>query len=145
MLASFKFSLGHLMMKYKKIDIYTLNRITMRSLCFFKFRYCNSLANRRWITFCSHQNFNCILRVQAGRKDPSESLDMALVHLGHKTRDLRRNLRRAVVDHISDAFLDTQVPLLMLLDAAKRGDQQGVEDCGQLFLQHAARLCEVKF
>ncbi len=69
---------------------------------------------------------------------------MALVHLGHKTRDLRRNLRRAVVDHISDAFLDTQVPLLMLLDAAKRGDQQGVEDCGQLFLQHAARLCEVK-
>lgn len=46
---------------------------------------------------------------------------MALVHLGHKAKDLKRHLRRAVVDHVSDAFLDTRVPLMRLIDAAKNG------------------------
>jgi catenin alpha len=61
----------------------------------------------------------------AGRKEPSEQLDLALVQLGHKCKDLKRNLRRAVVDHISDAFLDTRVPLLLLIEAAARGDVDG--------------------
>ncbi len=69
---------------------------------------------------------------------------MALVHLDHKTRDLQRHLRRAVVDHVSDAFLDTRVPLLILVDAAQRGDKEGVEDAGRMFLDHAAKLVEVR-
>jgi catenin alpha len=79
----------------------------------------------------------------AGRREPDEALDMALVHLGHKAKDLKRHLRRAVVDHVSDAFLDTRVPLLILIDAAKRGDQDGLEDAGRMFLEHAQKLVEV--
>lgn len=68
---------------------------------------------------------------------------MALVHMGHKTRDLKRNLRRAVVDHVSDAFLDTRVPLLLLIDAASKGDREGVSVHGDMFLAHAGKLVEV--
>uniref|UniRef100_A0A914V136 Uncharacterized protein n=1 Tax=Plectus sambesii TaxID=2011161 RepID=A0A914V136_9BILA len=80
----------------------------------------------------------------AGRKEPSEELDLALVHIGHKAKDLRRHLRRAVVDHVSDAFLDTRVPLLVLIDAAQRQDEQGVEDAGRMFIEHAGKLVEVR-
>ncbi len=65
------------------------------------------------------------------------------MHLGRKTKDLHRHLRRAVVDHVSDAFLDTQVPLLVLIDAAERQDADGVESAGQLFIEHAAKLVDV--
>ena len=40
----------------------------------------------------------CVL--QAGRKEPDESLDRAIDHMCRKTRDLRRQLRKAVVDHV---------------------------------------------
>ena len=33
---------------------------------------------------------------------PTEQLDRALAHMSKKTRDLRRQLRKAVVDHVSD-------------------------------------------
>lgn len=80
---------------------------------------------------------------QAGRKEPSEDLDVALVHLNNATKGLRRHLRRAVVDHVSDNFLDMQLPLLVLIDAARRGDKSGVEEYGRAFLEHAAKLVEV--
>ncbi|KAK7080612.1 Catenin alpha-1, partial [Halocaridina rubra] len=35
-------------------------------------------------------------------KEPSESLNQALGHIHTKTRDLRRHLRKSVVDHVSD-------------------------------------------
>ena len=37
-----------------------------------------------------------------GRKQPSEGLDKAIEHMFSKTKDLRRQLRKAVVDHVSD-------------------------------------------
>lgn len=43
-----------------------------------------------------------------------------------KTRDLRKQLRKAVVDHVSDSFLETNVPLLILIEAAKAGNEQEV-------------------
>lgn len=77
----------------------------------------------------------------AGRKD--ENLDKAVEHMARKTRDLRRQLRKAVVDHVSDSFLETQVPLLVLLEAARAGDERQVEDYAQVFAEHAHKLVEV--
>lgn len=37
-----------------------------------------------------------------GNKDKSESLGRAIDNMGRKTKDLRRQLRKAVVDHVSD-------------------------------------------
>lgn len=37
-----------------------------------------------------------------GNKDPSDGLGRAIDHMGRKTKDLRRQLRKAVVDHVSD-------------------------------------------
>ena len=63
-----------------------------------------------------------------GKKDRSEGLDRTLDHMGRKTRDLRRQLRKAVVDHVSDSFLETNVPLLVLIEAAKSGNEKEVEE-----------------
>uniref|UniRef100_A0A5S6Q1X4 Vinculin n=1 Tax=Trichuris muris TaxID=70415 RepID=A0A5S6Q1X4_TRIMR len=79
----------------------------------------------------------------AGAKEPSEKLDIALVNVGHRTRDLRRHLRRAIIDHISDSFLDTQIPLLLLIDAASRGNMEETEQNASTFLEHAKKLVEV--
>lgn len=49
-----------------------------------------------------------------------------------KTRDLRRQLRKAVVDHISDSYLDTTVPILVLIEAAKSGDEKQVKEYAQV-------------
>ncbi|XP_064465746.1 catenin alpha-like [Ornithodoros turicata] len=77
----------------------------------------------------------------AGRKD--ENLDKAVDHMARKTRDLRRQLRKAVVDHVSDSFLETQVPLLVLLEAARAGNERQVEDYAIVFAEHAHKLVEV--
>lgn len=37
-----------------------------------------------------------------GNKEKSENLNRAIDNMGRKTRDLRRQLRKAVVDHVSD-------------------------------------------
>merc|ERR1712136_630667 len=78
-----------------------------------------------------------------GKKDRSDGLDRALDHMCRKTRDLRRQLRKAVVDHVSDSFLETDVPLLVLIEAAKSGNEKEVEEYSQVFLEHANKLVEV--
>ena len=78
-----------------------------------------------------------------GKKDRSEGLDRALDHMCRKTRDLRRQLRKAVVDHVSDSFLETNVPLLVLIEAAKSGNEKEVEEYSQVFVEHANKLVEV--
>jgi catenin alpha len=78
-----------------------------------------------------------------GKKDKSENLDRAIEHMCRKTRDLRRQLRKAVVDHVSDSFLETSVPLLVLIEAAKAGNEKEVEDYAQVFTEHANKLVEV--
>lgn len=79
----------------------------------------------------------------AGRKEPGESLDKAIDHMTRKTRDLRRQLRKAVIDHVSDSFLETNVPLLVLIEAAKAGNEGEVEEYAQVFTEHANKLVEV--
>lgn len=40
--------------------------------------------------------------LQMGNKEQSDGLNRAIDQMGRKTRDLRRQLRKAVVDHVSD-------------------------------------------
>ncbi|XP_078669971.1 catenin alpha-2-like isoform X4 [Branchiostoma floridae x Branchiostoma belcheri] len=76
-----------------------------------------------------------------GRK--TKELDEAVDRMHKKTRDLRRQLRKAVVDHVSDSFLETNVPLLVLIEAAKRGNEKEVKEYAQVFREHANKLVEV--
>lgn len=78
-----------------------------------------------------------------GVPEPSGTLDAAIEYMCRKTRDLRRQLRKAVVDHVSDSFLETNVPLLVLLEAARAGDEVEVDEYGQVFEEHAKKLVEV--
>ena len=48
-------------------------------------------------------------------------VDQSLENMLRRTRDLRRQLRKAVVDHVSDNFLDKMSPLDLMIDAARRG------------------------
>ena len=77
-------------------------------------------------------------------------------HMNHKKDLTERNisvvmlcelfcvqLRKAVVDHVSDSFLETNVPLLVLIEAAKAGNERAVEEYAQVFNEHANKLIEV--
>ncbi|ESN99844.1 hypothetical protein HELRODRAFT_101461 [Helobdella robusta] len=73
-----------------------------------------------------------------------------LVFLGGKinqvygrTRCLRKHLNRSVSDHVSDCFLDTDMPLLLMLEAAKDGDHERMEAYAGVFVEHANKLIEV--
>lgn len=78
-----------------------------------------------------------------GVKEQSEGLERAIDHMCRKTRDLRRQLRKAVVDHVSDSFLETSVPLLVLIEAARNGRDKEVEEYALVFTEHANKLVEV--
>ncbi|XP_054245159.1 catenin alpha-1 isoform X5 [Indicator indicator] len=79
----------------------------------------------------------------AGRKERSDALNSAIDKMTKKTRDLRRQLRKAVMDHVSDSFLETNVPLLVLIEAAKNGNEKEVKEYAQVFREHANKLIEV--
>ena len=68
----------------------------------------------------------------AGRSDKSDELEEAIGHMTVKTKDLRRQLCKAVIDHISDSFLDANIPILVLIDAAKSGDEKQVKEYAQV-------------
>lgn len=78
-----------------------------------------------------------------GVKEQSEGLERAIDYMCRKTRDLRRQLRKAVVDHVSDSFLETSVPLLILIEAARSGRDKEVEEYALVFTEHANKLVEV--
>ena len=78
-----------------------------------------------------------------GRKQPTENLDKAIDTMYRKTKDLRRLLRKAVVDHVSDSFLETNVPLLVLVEAARGGNEKEVEEYVPVFIEHTNKLVEV--
>ena len=48
-----------------------------------------------------------------------------------------------MVDHVSDTFVATSVPLHALVEAARRGNAQLVEETAQVFMEHASKLVEV--
>ncbi|XP_012514034.1 PREDICTED: catenin alpha-3 [Propithecus coquereli] len=78
-----------------------------------------------------------------GRKERSNTLNIAIDNMCKKTRDLRRQLRKAIIDHVSDSFLDTTVPLLVLIEAAKNGREKEIKEYAAIFHEHTSRLVEV--
>uniref|UniRef100_A0A8C6TY71 Catenin alpha-2 n=1 Tax=Neogobius melanostomus TaxID=47308 RepID=A0A8C6TY71_9GOBI len=85
----------------------------------------------------------CRYGIETGRKEKGDPLNSAIDKMTKKTRDLRRQLRKAVMDHISDSFLETNVPLLVLIEAAKSGNEKEVKEYAQVFREHANKLVEV--
>ncbi|XP_006889084.1 PREDICTED: catenin alpha-3 [Elephantulus edwardii] len=79
----------------------------------------------------------------AGKKERSNTLNIAIENMCKKTRDLRRQLRKAIIDHVSDSFLDTTVPLLVLIEAAKNGREKEIKEYAAIFREHTSRLVEV--
>ncbi|XP_052855265.1 catenin alpha isoform X1 [Drosophila gunungcola] len=77
------------------------------------------------------------------QKDNGPGLTRAIDQMCRKTRDLRRQLRKAVVDHVSDSFLETTTPLLDLIEAAKTGNEKKVREKADIFTKHAEKLVEV--
>ncbi|XP_049502108.1 catenin alpha-3 isoform X2 [Panthera uncia] len=78
-----------------------------------------------------------------GKKERSNTLNIAIDNMCKKTRDLRRQLRKAIIDHVSDSFLDTTVPLLVLIEAAKNGREKEIKEYASIFREHTSRLIEV--
>ncbi|XP_062349279.1 catenin alpha-2 isoform X1 [Cinclus cinclus] len=95
--------------------------------------YMNNVMYGGWLTS------SC----KTGRKEKGDPLNIAIDKMTKKTRDLRRQLRKAVMDHISDSFLETNVPLLVLIEAAKSGNEKEVKEYAQVFREHANKLVEV--
>ena len=52
-------------------------------------------------------------------------------------------LCRAMVDHVSDGFVDVATPLVLLCEAAQEGDRQLVEERAEMFVEHAKQLEKV--
>ncbi|XP_064285734.1 catenin alpha-3 isoform X1 [Passer domesticus] len=77
------------------------------------------------------------------KAERSNALNVAIDSMCKKTRDLRRQLRKAIIDHISDSFLDTTVPLLVLIEAAKNGREKEIKEYASIFREHTSRLVEV--
>ena len=56
---------------------------------------------------------------------------------------LSQKLRRVVVDQVGDSFLDTDMPLLLMMEAASEGDEARTEAYAEVFGQHADKLVQV--
>uniref|UniRef100_A0A8D2N7V8 Catenin alpha 3 n=1 Tax=Zonotrichia albicollis TaxID=44394 RepID=A0A8D2N7V8_ZONAL len=83
------------------------------------------------------------LSLQTDKAERSNALNVAIDSMCKRTRDLRRQLRKAIIDHISDSFLDTTVPLLVLIEAAKNGREKEIKEYAAIFREHTSRLVEV--
>ncbi|XP_072095278.1 catenin alpha-3-like isoform X3 [Mobula birostris] len=79
----------------------------------------------------------------AGYNERSDAVNLAIENMCKKMRQLRRQLRKAIIDHMSDSFLDTTVPLLVLIEAAKRGNEKDIKEYATIFREHASKLVEV--
>ncbi|CAH1373789.1 unnamed protein product [Tenebrio molitor] len=73
----------------------------------------------------------------------NKEVDRAMDTMTRKTRDLRRQLRKALTDRISDSFLGPNTPLLAMVKAAESGNAQEVETCATAFNEHCKKLFEV--
>lgn len=79
----------------------------------------------------------------SNRKGNADQIDVATNDMTKLTRNLRRLLRKAVIDHISDSFIETNLPLESMIEAAKRGDEKQLSEYAQIFMDHAEKLLEV--
>jgi catenin alpha len=78
-----------------------------------------------------------------GKKETSSQLKEAIKYTERKTQDLRRQLRKAVVDHICDYFIEPDAPLMKMIQEAKAGDKERVDECAKIFNGHGTKLVEV--
>ncbi|KAF1751568.1 hypothetical protein GCK72_018122 [Caenorhabditis remanei] len=79
----------------------------------------------------------------AGKREYNDDIPLGIAQVHKRTKDLRRHLRRAIVDHISDAFLDTRTPLILLIEAAKEGNEENTKYRAHMFQEHAKEIVEV--
>lgn len=79
----------------------------------------------------------------AAQGRPTNDLEHAIDSMKVKTKDLRRQLCKAVIDHVSDTFLDKSTPIMALIEAAQSGNEQLVKEEAQVFREHANKLIEV--
>lgn len=77
------------------------------------------------------------------KSESTVELDLAMVYLGKKIRDLRRHLRRAAVDYASDVLLDTQSPLIRLIEAASSGNRNDTVKEGKNFKDFVQEVIKV--
>ena len=78
-------------------------------------------------------------------KGPSDGLNRALEQMYKKTRDLRRNLRQAAVDHVSYRFLVEPQLVTSLVGAAKDGDEISVEEYAAALRKNSKMLMDVAY
>nr|XP_014348312.1 PREDICTED: catenin alpha-3-like isoform X5 [Latimeria chalumnae] len=78
----------------------------------------------------------------AGMKERTNAVNDAIDNMCKRTRELRKQLRKAIIDHVSDSFLDTTVPLLVLIEAAKNGKEKEIKEYAAIFREHANKLVE---
>lgn len=81
----------------------------------------------------------------SGSSEPSEGLNRALEHMYQKTRDLRRHLRQAAVDHVSYRYLVEQTPVSALVDVAKSGDEVSFEEYAEALRRSWKMLMDVAY
>jgi hypothetical protein len=72
-----------------------------------------------------------------------DQITIATNEMTKMTKNLRRQLRKAVIDHISDSFLETNIPLISMIEVCKDGDEKQLVDCVQIFMDQAEKLIEV--
>ena len=68
---------------------------------------------------------------------------MFLLLFNHFCFDVFPQLRKSVVDHVSDSFLETNAPLMLLIEAAESGDIKALDNSAAVFKKHSAKLVEV--
>ncbi len=62
-------------------------------------------------------------------------IEHATIEMTKMTKNLRRQLRKAVIDHISDSFLETNLPLETMIEIARQGqDEKQLADSVQIFM-----------
>jgi catenin alpha len=105
---------------------------------FFKFLYIFKCLFRQALQDLLNEYVN-----NAGNPNKTAMLENAIDAMVGKNRDLKRQLRKAVVDHVSDTYLQTSVPLLVLIEAAKNGNEEEVKEYASVFREHAEKLVEV--
>lgn len=77
--------------------------------------------------------------------EPSEGLNRALKQMYKKTRELRKHLRQAAVDHVSYRFLAEQTLVSSLVKAAEGGDEISVEEYSQSLRKNSKMLMDVAY
>lgn len=77
--------------------------------------------------------------------EPSENLNRTLDHIYKKTRDLRRHLRQAAVDHVAYRFFAEKTPVQQLVDAAKGGDELSVEEYAKALRENSKMFIDVAY